>query len=405
MQDRHRLLKEPSLNYSLMTVVLLWSGLVIMSSLYITIPLLSTFTAAFQATTAEVVWTSSAFSFCFAIGCFFYGPLSDRFGRKTIILAGVSILAFLSLLMGFITDLSRLILFRGLQGAAAATFSPVALAYIVDVFPPHKRVMTIGFINTGFLIAGISGQLFSSYISQHYGWHLIFHLLGAIYVATAFLIWQCIPHNPVSSNNVRIRQVFKQMGTLLTQKALLCSYTIALTLLFSFVGMYTVLNNYLSSPLFGFTTQQILYVRSMGIIGMLISPYAGQLVEKHGSFFVLRTGLVLAISGLLLLGISLNLLCMIISSILFVTGIAIAAPTLIALIGRLAGSARGAAISAYTFILFTGASIGPIFALNVIEIGGCPLSFAALALCLCAALAASFFIRMDDEANHIRKKA
>lgn len=174
MQDRHRLLKEPSLNYSLMTVVLLWSGLVIMSSLYITIPLLSTFTAAFQATAAEVVWTSSAFSFCFAIGCFFYGPLSDRFGRKTIILAGISILAFLSLLMGFITDLSRLILFRGLQGAAAATFSPVALAYIVEVFPPHKRVMTIGFINTGFLIAGISGQLFSSYISQHYGWQHIF---------------------------------------------------------------------------------------------------------------------------------------------------------------------------------------------------------------------------------------
>lgn len=397
MQDRHRLLKEPSLNYSLMTVILLWSGLVIMSSLYITIPLLSTFTAAFQATAAEVVWTSSAFSFCFAIGCFFYGPLSDRFGRKTIILAGVSILAFLSLLMGFITDLSRLILFRGLQGAAAATFSPVALAYIVEVFPPHKRVMTIGFINTGFLIAGISGQLFSSYISQHYGWQHIFYLLGAIYVATACLIWQGIPQSPVSSANVRISQVFKQMGTLLTQKALLCSYTIALTLLFSFVGMYTVLNSYLSSPLFEFTAQQILYVRSMGIIGMLLSPYAGQLVQRHGSFSVLRTGLVLAISGLLLLGISPNLLCMIISSILFVTGIAIAAPTLIALIGWLAGSARGAAISTYTFILFTGASIGPIFALNVIEIGGFPLSFAALALCLCVALAASFFIRVDDE--------
>lgn len=178
-----------------------------MSSLYITIPLLSTFTATFQAPAAEVVWTSSAFSFCFATGCFFYGPLSDRFGRKTIILAGVSILAFISLLMGFITDLSWLILFRGLQGAAAATFSPVALAYIVEVFPPHKRVMTIGFINTGFLMAGIIGQLFSSYISQHYGWNLIFYLLGAIYVATAFLIWRCIPHNPVSSNNVRISQV------------------------------------------------------------------------------------------------------------------------------------------------------------------------------------------------------
>lgn len=402
MQDRHSLIEEPVLNYPLMTVVLFWAGLVIMSSLYITIPLLSTFMVTFKAPAAQVVWTGSTFSFCFAIGCFFYGPLSDRFGRKTIMLAGISILAFISLLMGCITDLFWLILFRGLQGAAAATFSPVALAYIVEVFPPQKRVMTIGFINTGFLMAGIIGQLFSSYISQHYGWNLVFYLLGAIYLITALLICWFIPQSPVTYANNRLTQIFRQMGTLLSQKALLYSYVIALTILLSFVGMYTALNSYLSSPLFGFTAQEILYVRSMGVVGMLLSPYAGQLVERHGAFFILRIGLTLAISGLLLLGVGTDLLFMIISSILFVAGIAIAAPTLIAIIGRLAGSARGAAISAYTFLLFTGASIGPVFALKISEIGGYSLSFIALALCLCAALAFSFFIRMNDE---IKKKA
>jgi predicted MFS family arabinose efflux permease len=368
-----------------------------MSSLYITIPLISTFTDIFKVTPTQAAWTSSSFSFCFAIGCLFYGPLSDRFGRKTVILSGLSILAVISLLMGLITDLSWLILFRGLQGAAAATFSPVALAYVVEVFPPQRRVMTIGFINTGFLMAGIIGQIFSSYISQHYGWNLVCYLLGIIYVVTAFLILWFIPKSPVTHANTSITAIFRQMGTILTRKSLICAYAIALPILLSFVGMYTALNNYLSSPVFGFTAQQILYVRSMGIIGMLLSPYAGQLVEKHGLFSVLRTGMVLSIFGLLLLGISTSLVSIVVSSILFIAGLAIFGPTVIAIIGRLGGSARGAAVSAYTFILFAGASIGPIFALNILKTGSYFLTFLALALCLCFGLLASFFIRMDDE--------
>ncbi|MCC5468477.1 MFS transporter [Pelosinus sp. Bkl1] len=79
-----------------MTFVLYWSGLVIMSSLYITIPLISTFTDIFKVTPTQAAWTSSSFSFCFAIGCLFYGPLSDRFGRKTVILSGLSIIDVVS---------------------------------------------------------------------------------------------------------------------------------------------------------------------------------------------------------------------------------------------------------------------------------------------------------------------
>lgn len=399
MKELANPIQESSRNYSLMTGVLFWSGLVIMSSLYITIPLIAAFSDMFKVMPAQAAWTSSSFSLCFAIGCLFYGPLSDRFGRKTVILSGLSTLAVISLLMGLITDLSWLILFRGLQGAAAATFSPVALAYAVEVFPPEKRVTTIGFISTGFLMAGITGQIFSSFISQHYGWNVVCYLLGIMYAVTAFLILWFIPASPVIHANTSIAAICRQMGTLLKQKALLCSYIIALSLLLSFVGMYTALNNYLSSPLFGFTAQQILYVRSMGIIGMLVSPYAGQLVERYGIFPVLRGGLLIAVIGMLLLGMSADLLFIVVSSILFVTGIAIAVPTLIALIGRLGGRARGAAVSAYTFILFAGASIGPILALNVLESGSYFFTFLALALCLCSGLLASFFIRMADETN------
>lgn len=386
--------QEPSPNYSLMTFVLSWSGMAIMSSLYVTIPLLSTFAGIFKVAPTQAAWTSSAFSICFALGCLFYGPLSDRFGRKTVILSGLAALAVISLLTGLIADLSWLIICRGLQGAAAATFSPVALAYAVDVFPAAKRVMTIGFINTGFLLAGIVGQLLSSYVSQHYGWNLIFYLLGIIYGATVWLLWRFLPRSSVPPADAGILAIFRQLGTVLTQKPLLCCYAIASTVLLSFVGMYTALSNYLSSPAFAFTAEQIFAVRSMGIVGMLLSPYAGRLVAKHGLFAVLRTGMAISVSGLLLLGISSTLISLVAASVIFVAGLAIFPPALIAIIGRLGGTARGAAVSAYTFILFAGASIGPAFALTVLATGGFPLTCLALALCLCCGLAASFFIRI-----------
>lgn len=97
-----------------------------------------------------------------------------------------------------------------------------------------------------------------------------------------------------------------------------------------------------------------------------------------------------------MLGISDNLQLIVISSILFVAGLATFAPTLIAIIGRLGGNARGAAVSLYTFILFAGASIGPVLTIHILETSGYFLTFLSLALCLCFGLLASLFIRMDE---------
>ncbi|WP_243186925.1 MFS transporter [Clostridium muellerianum] len=334
-------------NYSLITLILFWSGLVIMSSLYVTIPLVSTFSQIFSVEVSKAVWSSSGFSLCFAIGCLCHGPLSDRYGRKKVIIIGLSALTAISFLLGTVHNLVILIILRGIQGAAAASFSPVALSYAVELFPPKKRVVAIGFISTGFLMAGIIGQVFSSFVNQYIGWNFVFYILGLVYLITTLLIILFIPNIPISQPDTNISKVFKQMKNVFKIKSLKYAYIVAIVLLLSFVGMYSALGNFLSSPKFNFTTQQILYVRLIGIIGMVLSPYAGKLVEKFNIMSVLRGSLLLSIIGL-----STSALFMIIMSVIFVIGIAIITPTLISLIGMLGGKTRGSAVSMYTFILF-----------------------------------------------------
>src|SRR5690606_12451582 len=114
--------------YSWITAILFWSGLVIVASNYLTIPLLSMFTGVFEATAAQVAWTGSAFSLFYAIGSLFSGPLSDRYGRKQVILVGLLILTVITFVLGLAGSLPSLIILRSIQGLAAASFAPVAIA-------------------------------------------------------------------------------------------------------------------------------------------------------------------------------------------------------------------------------------------------------------------------------------
>lgn len=383
-------------NYSLMTIILCWSGLVVMSSLYVTIPLISVFAQLFSISTTEAAAAGSTFSIGFAIGCLIYGALSDKYGRKTVIFVGLLFLTIISLLLGSVHQFPWILILRGFQGAAAATFSPVALAYAVEMYPVEKRVTTIGFISTGFLIAGIVGQVISSLISEQYGWNAVFYILAVIYALTATLVFFFLPKGGIHQAHANIWEPIKQIGKVFVQKQLVLCYLVAFVLLMSFVSMYTVLGSYLSQSPFNLSKQDILYVRSIGIIGMLVSPFAGRISKRVGIRVTLRGGLLLAIIGLASMGMISNLPLLVVMSILFVGGIALAVPSLVSLVGQLGGKMRGIAVSVYTFILFTGTSFGPIISLQLMKSGSYLITFILLACILCIGLLAACLINREE---------
>ncbi|MFC3749548.1 MFS transporter [Paenibacillus sp. GCM10012306] len=382
-------------NYTSMTVILCWAGMVIMSSLYVTIPLIPLFSDIFKISSTQAATAGSIFSLGFAIGCLIYGPVSERYGRKYVIFSGLIALAFISLFIGTVRDFSWIIVLRGLQGAAAATFSPVALAYAVEMYPAQKRMTAIGFITTGFMVAGIVGQVLSGIMSQHYGWYSIFYLLAALYSLTAILVLKFLPKGNYQNDNSSILEPIRNMGKVFARKKLLLAYSVALVLLMSFVSMSTALGTYLSGPTFGLNKQGILYVRSVGVLGMLVSPYAGRLAARFGNLRILRGALLLAMLGLASLGLITNLTLLAVMSVIYIAGIALVGPVLISLVGQLGGQLQGIAVSVYTFILFAGTSLGPIIAIQCMRTGSFPLTFILLALVLGIGFGAACLIRNE----------
>ena len=380
-------------NYPLIRWLLFGAALLILSSLYVTVPLLPEFAGAFHVGASESALAGSAFSLFFAAGCLVYGPLSNRLGRKRVIVAGLAVLVLATACLGFAGSFGGLIALRCLQGAAAATFSPVALTYAGEVFPVEQRVTAIGFISSGFLMAGIFGQVWASSLAALLEWPWVFRLLAAGYAALLCLVIVWLP--PVPAEQARQGRVGqdRRWYAVLSKRNLLLCYGITVTILLCFVGMYSAMGAFLVKPPYSLSEMEILGVRSLGMLGMFLSFFAGRICRKWGMLPVLRTGLVCSIAALVMMSFVQSAVVYAVMSILFVAGIAVIVPALISLIGEIGSGNRGVATSLYTFVLFAGASAGPILTANLLGMNHASLPFQVFAGLLSLALLCSALIR------------
>jgi MFS family permease len=112
---------------------------------------------------------------------------------------------------------------------------------------------------------------------------------------------------------------------------------------------------------------------------MLLAPVAGWLVGRYGPIRVAVVGFLLAAAGLAAEAISVVALwALVITSVIFVMGVATIVPAVIALVGRRGGSSRAGALGLNGLAVFAGASCGPLAAQLPISFSGLLLTFASL---------------------------
>lgn len=127
--------------------------------------------------------TLVVFFISYCVSLLFYGPLSDKYGRRPLLLAGIGIYVVASLLCGFADNASSLITLRALQGAGAASGTALALAITKDLFDGDERkkiLATIAVITPlAPMIAPVLGGLIMTYASWE--WVFVFQaVMGLI---------------------------------------------------------------------------------------------------------------------------------------------------------------------------------------------------------------------------------
>jgi EmrB/QacA subfamily drug resistance transporter len=118
-----------------------------------------------------------------------YGKLSDIYGRKPILLWGISVFLLGSVLCGIAGGMIQLIAFRVLQGIGAAAITSTAFATPADLFVPADRAKYMGIFGGVFGLASVVGPFAGGLLTDKISWHWVFYVnvpLGLI--ALAFVI-------------------------------------------------------------------------------------------------------------------------------------------------------------------------------------------------------------------------
>lgn len=124
-----------------------------------------------------------------------YARLADMFGRKPLILFGISVFLIGSILCGLATDMLALIVFRGIQGLGAGAIQPIARTISGDVFAVQERPRVQGYIGLVWAFASIAGPTIGGLFSQFLTWRAIFFVNIPLCVLAAVLLWRNFQEN------------------------------------------------------------------------------------------------------------------------------------------------------------------------------------------------------------------
>jgi len=123
----------------------------------------------------------------------FYGKLSDLYGRRPMIMIGISLFLVGSALSGLSQEMWQLILFRGIQGLGAGALFPIALAVIGDLFTPAERGKYQGLFGAVFGISFLIGPGLGGFLTDNISWHWIFYVNLPVGIISLIVIWRLLP--------------------------------------------------------------------------------------------------------------------------------------------------------------------------------------------------------------------
>jgi DHA1 family bicyclomycin/chloramphenicol resistance-like MFS transporter len=185
------------------------------------LPALPALERALAADAAAIQWTLAAFFIGFAVGQLFYGPVTDRFGRKPPLYVGLAIYVAASIGCAVATSAGMLIALRLVQAVGACAAAVTSRAMVRDLFEPREAARVFSTLMLVMGVAPILAPLVGSYILLWLGWQAIFLVLAAYGIASLAAAALALPESHAGSpdRSLRLGPVLREYARILAMPA------------------------------------------------------------------------------------------------------------------------------------------------------------------------------------------
>lgn len=145
----------------------------------------------------SVTWVLTSFIIATAVATPITGWLSDRVGSRNLFVGSVVVFLVASALCGASVTLSEMVVFRILQGIAAAFIGPMAQTILFDINPPSKQAGALSIWGMVLMVGPISGPILGSWLTESLNWRWIYYINLPIGIPALIVIWKLLPSRPV----------------------------------------------------------------------------------------------------------------------------------------------------------------------------------------------------------------
>ncbi len=343
--------------YRRLTLAMLFAGFSTFSMIYSVQPLLPLFAAQFGLTAEGASLAVSLATGPLAIGILFAGFVSDRVGRRPLMIAAMFAAGALTLAAAVVPGWSGLLVLRFMTGVALAGVPAVAMAYVAEEVDAGAVGAAMGLYIAGSALGGMAGRLVVSIVADLEGWRWALAAVGVAGLAMAEAFRRLAPLSRNFTPSVgRPGALLRSAGALFTDRAMPLLYLEAFLLMGVFVTIYNYAGFRLMSPPYGLSQAAVGGVFLLYVLGSVSSAKFGTLAGRLGRRKVFWIPVVLLIAGVALT--AMTPLVLVIAGIAVVTiGFFGAHSIASAWVGRRAQGSRGQAAAFYLFFYYMGSSV------------------------------------------------
>jgi YNFM family putative membrane transporter len=233
-----------------------------------------------------------------ALGAWFWGPLSDRIGRRASLVLASGAIVVPTLLVALAPSFAVLLALRALQGLCMPGLITVGVPYVTEAFTPALGPRAMGYYIAALVAGGLVGRVGVALVAAATDWRVALALLALLPFASTLLMRHGLPEEDMAARRTTPLTA-RGAARVLRNPVLLAATVAGSALFFAFVGAFSFVGYRLERAPFELGASAgglVFLVWVMGAAG----PAAGRLAGRRGWRYVALGGLALAAAGVAL---------------------------------------------------------------------------------------------------------
>ena len=236
----------------------------------------------------------ASFFVAFALGQLVYGPLSDKFGRKKPLYAGITLFIAASLACVSFDNIYAFIFFRFLQALGGCAGVVLARAIVNDKFELHEAAAMFALMMVVGSLAPMLAPTFGGFVLEFFPWQAIFTILFALGILLFIFIFFGLDESAEIKSDaaISVAAVARDYGEILRNKEFM-RYTLGFAVAMSALFAYITGSSFIFLDYYGLSERAFGAIFGINALGMtLVSALNAKLVQKREPAALLNFGLI-----------------------------------------------------------------------------------------------------------------